>query len=514
MRRNIILIIATIFILTGCRKEWDEHYNTPPETVDRNMWEVIKEDPNLKEYVKAMEAFQFDSLFEKNKTYTLFIPNDEAFQSFLGEDTVTESVLNYHISAHYVQSSNIDGAEKIQMLAEKYVLFEKKNVASLFDGIPLELESPLYKNGKFYVMSEVARPRPSIFEFFAENNPFLKQYILDHDSIILDKEESRPIGFDEDGNTEYDTVSTIYNEFETDFFPIREEFRRKSATLVFPSGDDYKNALNVMADALGEDYIDYNDIPIEWQYEVLIPYLLKRGVFENELDESDFVHSDIITDSLRIKNIQGDTVVIEYDVANKVMCSNGVSFNYETFDIPDTLFKGASRVEGEWLTLETGIDKYSWDETLVTVNSSEIFAPYQQYIPTASNDSILRVIFDENFAGTFDLEVKVKNIFPRKYLMVVRTQINYGGLFEVYLNGDLTNTIDYQKYQLYDYYWSVVPGSRYFKEPQGFSYWDAWADNDAPYGDAVIRIEYKGPREYVPNEGLVIDYIDFIPYNE
>jgi len=143
----ILSLLAIVILLSGCKQDWDEHYNTPPETVNKNMWEVIKAEPNLSSYVEYVENLQFDTLFEKGATYTLFIPNNEAIQDYIVDDSITESTLNYHISTHYVQSGNITGSDKVQMLAEKYVLFEHYNNTSLFDGVPLEFESPLYLNG-------------------------------------------------------------------------------------------------------------------------------------------------------------------------------------------------------------------------------------------------------------------------------------------------------------------------------------------------------------------------------
>ena len=55
-----------------------------------------------------------------------------------------------------------------------------------------------------------------------------------------------------------------------------------------------------------------------------------------------------------------------------------------------------------------------------------------------------------------------------------------------------------------------VTGSRYF--PKGaFCKFDCWVQNLTEYGNARIKIIYKGPGTVVYN-GLVIDYIDFIPY--
>jgi len=332
----------------------------------------------------------------------------------------------------------------------------------------------------------------------------------------MDKIESRPIGFDEDGNTVYDTVSTIYNEFEEEYYPVREEYRNKTATVVFPKAEDYNAALNIMAETLGDLYQDYSDIPLGWQNDILIPYLLEHGIFENSLTETDFIQTG--RDSLKLKNILGDSIVIEYQVTDKYICSNGVAFNYKAFAIPDTLFKGSVRIEPEWYVEETGINKYSWREEMATVTSDKTFSVFADSIPTASNDSIMRVIFDNNYTGNYSVTFKIDNLFPRKYLMVVRSHKNFGGEYNIYLNGVLIRNMNYQDYFEADarWYYSSVTGGRYFynQSTPGFVHWDAWAINEAPYGEAELTFEYVGPSESVPTTALLLDYVDFIPYDD
>ena len=44
-----------------------------------------------------------------------------------------------------------------------------------------------------------------------------------------------------------------------------------------------------MVNILNGVYQDYTDIPLEWQYDVLIPYLLENGVFDGMRDEVEFI---------------------------------------------------------------------------------------------------------------------------------------------------------------------------------------------------------------------------------
>ncbi|MGW8315322.1 MAG: fasciclin domain-containing protein, partial [Bacteroidales bacterium] len=308
MIRKYLLLLASsaLLFVMGCEnKVWDDHYYDQPETVDQDIWEVIQADENLSLFANFIKEFKYDSLFEGTHAYTLFIPDNDAMQQMLDTGTMTRSILDYHISLHVIQSRNIKGRTKIQTLGEKFAWFTRSGDDLTLDDVPVEFESPLYRNGKYFVLQSVTLPAPNLYEFFALNNPILSDYIDSQDSIILDKELSRPIGFDSLGNTIYDTVSIIYNKFEEEFFPVSKEFRFKTATIVFPLEDDYNNALTEMAQSMGSVYVDYKDIPLDWQNDILIPHLLEHGVFENLVEESEFILPPY-RDTLKMKNILGD----------------------------------------------------------------------------------------------------------------------------------------------------------------------------------------------------------------
>jgi len=512
--RQIILILAVLFTLfNGCKKDWEDHYfSNQPVSVDMNIWDTLVQIDEVSNYVQYMQEFEFDTLFQGDKSYTLFIPTNAAFESYLTEDTVNRSTLEYHISNHFIQSGNIESGEKIQMISEKFVPVNRMNNVILFDGIPLETESPLFRNGKYYILGQVAKPKPNIYEFYAQNNPILAKYIESLDSIILDKELSRPIGFDDEGNTVYDTVLIIQNDFEDDYFPIREEFRNKSATIVFPLEEDYNNALDIMAGTMGDVYTDHNDIPLDWQFDYLLPYLLEHGVFENSLDKVNFIKTGGPLDTLKLKNILGDSIAIDYQVDQKIECSNGVAYNFLDFQIPDTLFKGSVRIEFESLAKKAGVN-FAWDEKVAVQQSSTPFAPVKSSVDYASNDSVVKVLFTPNYTGSYSLDIKINNLFPRKYLMVVRTGTTIGGIFDIYLNGEKIRTYDYDTFNDNNGDYTIsVTGDYIIPDNTSYSYWDAWADNKQPYGDANLRIEYVEPGE-MSVQGFIIDYIDFIPYD-
>jgi hypothetical protein len=95
--------------------------------------------------------------------------------------------------------------------------------------------------------------------------------------------------------------------------------------------------------------------------------------------------------------------------------------------------------------------------------------------------------------------------------MVVNTNMNYGGIYEIYVNDELVRTFDYYDFVRYRQYNFSVTGERY--APNGnLNRFDMWVENIKEYGPAKIRFRYKGPG-LVADNGFLIDYISFIPYN-
>lgn len=509
-RLRILFFGLIIIGAASCNKQWDEHYNVYPETVDKNVWDVIQSDPQFSSFVEIVKEAKLDTVFESDIAYTLFVPTNDAISNFEGVKEFSDVILSYHFSSHLINVSSIQGKRQIQTLTEKFALFEREGNKVTIDEIGVEAESPLYRNGRYFTMGQVIEPKPNLYEYYEFTNPVFSTYIDSQDTIILDKEKSKPLGFDEDGNTVYDTVSIIANKFEMKYFPVKEEFRNLSSTIVFPKEDDYRDALNVMAESLGGDYNDYNDIPLDWQEEILVPHILYQGVFLNRLEPEEFVWESP-TDTLKLLNVLGDSVVINYVPTDKTLCSNGYAYNYQTFEIPDSLYNGGTKKEGEELLIPTGLNKFAWNDSVIAKSDISL-VPNQELIQGASNDSIIRVNFPKGYTGQYSLEFNSPKLFPRKYVMVISTHMDIGGLYEIYVNDVLATTFDYYKYIIGRGVIFSVTGARYI--PRGrFNKFDMYVDNLVEYGSAKIRIEYKGP-SFVASNGLVIDYIEFIPADE
>jgi hypothetical protein len=277
---------------------------------------------------------------------------------------------------------------------------------------------------------------------------------------------------------------------------------------VFPKEEDYRNALNIMAESLGGNYQSYKDIPLDWQEKILIPHILSQGVFLNRLEPEEFVWKSP-TDTLKLLNVLGDSVVINYVPTDKAICSNGYAYNYTSYVIPDSLYNGGTKHEGERLLTMKGFNKFAWHDSVV-VKTDISLIPTQTLIQGASNDSIIRVDLPKGYKGKFSVEFKTPKLFPRRYVMIVATHMDIGGIYDIYVNDKLAKTFDYYTFILNRGVMpSVVPGVRYTTKTR-FNKFDMYVDNIDVYGSAKVKFDYKGPG-LVASNGLVIDYIEFIP---
>jgi hypothetical protein len=506
-----IFLVFVIAGLIGCNQLWEEHYEVTSETIDKNVWDALQGEGEVSSYLQELKNFDYDTLFNTTSIFTLFVPTNAAMEEYKSGNEVDRMLLDYLITPHFVQSENIKGTRKIQTLGKKFILFENANNSIRIDGVEIILESPLYRNGKFYIIDKVAEVRPNLYEYYAVENPILKDYIDAQDSLILDKGKSNPIGFNDDGQIIYDTVANIYNEFEESYFPVRQESRYETATIIFPKSDDYNNALTEMAQNMNAEGVqDYRDIPLDWQNRILMPLLLKQGIFENMLEPEEFI-SPPFPNKLRLKNIQGDTIPITYTPVDKTICSNGYAYNYENFYIPDTLYMNPSVLEAEHLLRQTGVNKFTWIES-VKAQSDLSFIPNKLFSNGTSNDSILSVLFPKGYTGNFSVEFNMPAQFPRKYILIITTNMYYGGIYDIYVNDELAGSFDYYDFiRFRGYNYSSVTGERYF--PKGnFNKFDVLVDNLTEYSQVKVKFVYTGPGDSFDN-GFIVDFFSLKPYN-
>jgi hypothetical protein len=481
--------------------------------LDMELWDAIRAESRYSDFVEIMEVYGMDTLFEKDISHTLFIPDNESLASLTDTAGLMVSILENHISETVFLIRNVQGVRKLENLGGKFPLVQQTPEGFSYDLIPIEYSSPLYLNGLYYEIAEVAIPRPNLYEFTEMFSSIIKQYIDLTDSVFIDKNLSNPVGFDSLGNTVYDSVFRVVNRFERDFFPVSSEFRNRTATFILFTQEQYDVALDEMAEILGPAYTNHEDIPLPWQFNVLLPHTMKGSLFDDMLE----YHQ--LTDTM--VSVTGDTVYLDptnIDPESKYLCSNGYTYTYHSFTVPRELYMGENRIEGEELIDSIGANAFSW-KPAVTV-SGYVVAPIKQRATEASEKALVNVSFPRNFNGQYNIEFHFTNIFPMKYRLEWRASYRPSGLYSVYVNDQILETKDrfgrtiteFDTYNLRQSMLSVDGVTRFL--PSGnFNTVDYYVENITGFGDVKIRFEYKGPGIASEN-GFNIDFVALVPANK
>jgi len=111
MRSNLsnitfLLLLTLIFIFSSCEKKFDEYYKVPEDLIG-TILDVLEEDGNYTQFIKAVELADYADVLGKTGNFTVFAPDDNAFAEFFNESGYSsledipadelEAMVYYHI---------------------------------------------------------------------------------------------------------------------------------------------------------------------------------------------------------------------------------------------------------------------------------------------------------------------------------------------------------------------------------------------------------------------------------
>ena len=88
MKKLLIIITGIIILLMGCEKEKVTYYERP-DWLKGPLFDQIKSTGEFKEFVKAAEFADYDEFLNSRLTFTIFVPNDDAFTQYYTEKGVS-----------------------------------------------------------------------------------------------------------------------------------------------------------------------------------------------------------------------------------------------------------------------------------------------------------------------------------------------------------------------------------------------------------------------------------------
>lgn len=100
------LLLAIFFVFSSCEKKFDEYYKVPEDLIG-TILQVLDEDGNYTQFIKAVDLVDYDDVLGRTGNFTVFAPDDDAFAEFFNESGYTsledipeeelEGIVYYHI---------------------------------------------------------------------------------------------------------------------------------------------------------------------------------------------------------------------------------------------------------------------------------------------------------------------------------------------------------------------------------------------------------------------------------
>lgn len=99
-------LTGVFFIFSSCEKKFDEYYKVPGDLIG-TILEVLEEDGNYTQFIKAVELVDYADVLGATGNFTVFAPDDAAFAEFFNEygynsledipEDELEGIVYYHI---------------------------------------------------------------------------------------------------------------------------------------------------------------------------------------------------------------------------------------------------------------------------------------------------------------------------------------------------------------------------------------------------------------------------------
>jgi hypothetical protein len=204
MRKNffnlVIIVILFVGASTSCSDVWDSHYSSVfTEKSDLNLYKYISQDTAASTFNKMLRVSGYDSILNRNQTYTVWVPINSALKGIDLSDTslVREIVLN-HIARFSSPTSDVT-SKSVFMLDNKYINFARLGSGFTFGGKNIVKSNVATTNGILHFIDSYIPYIPNIWEFLGKTQGLdsVKTYLYSQSKIQFDAVASGdPIGTD------------------------------------------------------------------------------------------------------------------------------------------------------------------------------------------------------------------------------------------------------------------------------------------------------------------------------
>ncbi|MGB3007617.1 MAG: fasciclin domain-containing protein [Chitinophagaceae bacterium] len=168
-RQTVFFSAAVIFLLAGCKKMTDEHNEVTDPLLNKNLMELIDQNPNLTTFAGYLKQTGLDKELTSSKSFTVFAPVNSQFvgvdQAILSNATRLKSFIGNHITGQLYRTNSVNTITRVAMWNGKYVNMVGASIgdATITDG------DNYASNGILQVVNNVLPLLDNCWEFMTNN---------------------------------------------------------------------------------------------------------------------------------------------------------------------------------------------------------------------------------------------------------------------------------------------------------------------------------------------------------
>lgn len=374
--RLMLFSAALSFIMvTGCKDEWDEHYDADAAglTYDGDMMSYISSNSQLSEFAEVVKASGFANDMASSQVRTLWAPANGSFDkdSLLslieagGKESVIKGFIKNHMTRYSVSFNSLNEAKSVLLLNSKIITMSPDGT---FGSAKITKANVSCKNGVVHVIDKAQAYQTNLYEqieaahfaWLAEHPDqigndslislytFLKKY--NDDSLDVNRSVYR--GVDENGNRIYVDSVVIRNNTVLNGLDALIYTEDSNYYAIIPSVEAYQERVAEARKFLV--YNPYENITDSKMCDSLQYYnanvFAMTDLFFNV--NTNTRHDKLVEDSIvschyKKSNWENHVYYWPYqegglfDGANKVQCSNGTAFMMDDYPLStqDQFFK-------------------------------------------------------------------------------------------------------------------------------------------------------------------------------
>lgn len=304
----------------------------------------------------------YDELMEKGQLSTMLVVANEHFQQ---PTENVEYLTRSHVSDISISPANLNDGTRIMMWHGKYVnvsIDEMGQEGLIVDHIYFNngavQEVIKTTTGYIYVISDMIVTPTSLNDYITDLGPeysIFRELVMASGGKEFDRENSKAIGINDQGNTVYDSVFIYRNTFfENVGFDMNSE--SLTATMLLFSND-------VINEALADAHQRLALWDMERSDSIMRNWILKSA-FYNQQYSPDQIQTTYTQDLTSIFSTQWRTNMQKVDTENPVSLSNGIVYNVKKLYLPNNLLM--YRLKDEFHLYEncTAEEKESYFKTI------------------------------------------------------------------------------------------------------------------------------------------------------